>query len=139
MTRRVKIQTFLPYADFDKSVGCLDMRRLGKQRVEAMQIINSLTKNSGWIHHPAVLMWHGYIDALRLYMNKCIQEWVRRGYNNTMQLADVPIKIKMPLWFGNENFHASHRSNLLRKDAKWYGQFGWCETDDLPYVWPTTQ
>jgi hypothetical protein len=32
--------------------------------------------------------------------------------------------------------HDSHRSNLLRKDPQWYGQFGWTVPDDLPYVWP---
>lgn len=42
----------------------------------------------------------------------------------------------MPPWFGREDFHASHRSNLLRKHPDWYRQFGWYEPDDLPYVWP---
>jgi hypothetical protein len=42
----------------------------------------------------------------------------------------------MPPWWGDPAFHASHRSNLLRKDPVWYGQFGWAEPPDLPYVWP---
>jgi len=42
----------------------------------------------------------------------------------------------LPLWLGNEELHASHRSNLLRKAPLWYGQFGWTEPDDLPYIWP---
>ena len=42
-----------------------------------------------------------------------------------------------PKWLGNKKFHASHRSNLLRKDREWYSQFGWTEPDDLPYIWPT--
>jgi hypothetical protein len=25
---------------------------------------------------------------------------------------------------------------LLRKAPEWYGQFGWRESADLPYVWP---
>jgi len=130
------MQTFLPYANFGKSVQCLDYKRLGKQRVEAMQIINTLVHGSRWANHPAVLMWWGYENALRLYMNKCIHEWIRRGYNNTMQIAEVTEPVEMPPWFGNEKFHASHRSNLLRKNHEWYGQFGWSETDQLPYVWP---
>lgn len=32
--------------------------------------------------------------------------------------------------------HASHRSNLLRKEPEYYTQFGWTEPPDLPYVWP---
>jgi hypothetical protein len=41
-----------------------------------------------------------------------------------------------PPWLGDERLHASHRSNLLRKDPEHYGQFEWTEPDDLPYWWP---
>jgi hypothetical protein len=37
------MQTFLPYNDFVKSARVLDYKRLGKQRVEGMQIINAIT------------------------------------------------------------------------------------------------
>ena len=37
------MQTFLPYSDFEQSLSCLDNKRLGKQRVESMQILNILT------------------------------------------------------------------------------------------------
>jgi hypothetical protein len=138
------MQTFLPYDDFDKSLKCLDYRRLGKQRVEAFQIINVLegkakkNKNGkvAWENHPAVLMWKGYKKALELYYNTTILEWERRGYKNNMQLI-VTENIVLPPWFGNELFHASHRSNLLRKDPVYYSQFGWKESPDLEYVWPT--
>lgn len=133
------MQTFLPYPDFRQTVKCLDYRRLGKQRVEAFQILKILNgETNRWQNHPAVLMWEGYEDALGSYMNHCILEWIiGRGYKNTMQYAVMPTtKIKMPDWFGDENFHASHRSNLLRKKPEHYSQFGWIEEDNLPYVWP---
>jgi len=38
------MQCFLPYSDFDESAKCLDYRRLGKQRVECLQILNVLEK-----------------------------------------------------------------------------------------------
>lgn len=38
------MNTFLPYADFQKSAQCLDNKRLGKQRVEAWQIYLTLKK-----------------------------------------------------------------------------------------------
>jgi len=41
-----------------------------------------------------------------------------------------------PVWLYDEEFHASHRSNLLRKDPEYYGRFGWQELPDLPYLWP---
>lgn len=135
------MQTFLPYPDFEKSVQCLDYRRLGKQRVEAMQLLNILTGNGGkvgWRNHPACKMWEGRHEALALYMNYCITEWMGRGYKNTMLLWTdwTEPTIVMPRWFGNADFHASHRSNLLRKNKEYYGQFGWTEPDNLEYVWP---
>lgn len=136
------MQTFLPYSSFTDSVACLDMKRLGKQRVEALQLINALTiPDYGWRNHPACVMWENHIEALALYHNICIEEWVSRGYNNTMVRYAIPDEafITMPSWLGNEEFHASHRSNLLRKDPVWYGQFGWDEPNNLPYIWPTTQ
>ncbi|MDQ1681515.1 MAG: hypothetical protein QOH99_56, partial [Frankiaceae bacterium] len=35
------MQTFLPYADFGASARVLDDRRLGKQRVETLQILRA--------------------------------------------------------------------------------------------------
>ena len=135
------MQTFLPYPDFLASARCLDYRRLGKQRVEAFQILRTLRGEGrmGWKNHPAVKMWRGHEEALAAYMNAMIWEWKRRGYRNTMQTAHVgsPLpSLIMPLWLGDQRVHASHRSNLLRKDPAHYGQFGWTEPADLPYVWP---
>ena len=36
------MQTFLPYENFDDSMQSLDNLRLGKQRVEALQIIKAI-------------------------------------------------------------------------------------------------
>jgi hypothetical protein len=132
------MQTFLPYPDFQRSVEVLDYRRLGKQRVEAKQILNALAgKSRGWTNHTATRMWRGFEPALAAYMDACIDEWVKRGYNNTMQtIRPALVSIVLPPWFGDEAFHASHRSNLLRKKPEYYGQFGWVEGPDLPYVWP---
>jgi hypothetical protein len=132
------MQTFLPYPDFQQSVQSLDYRRLGKQRVEAKQILNALAGASkGWTNHPATNMWRGYESALRLYHNICIREWIARGYNNNMPLMNVQSrKLKMPPWLGDPAFHASHRSNLLRKDSQFYAQWGWSEPPNLPYIWP---
>lgn len=139
------IQTFLPYPSFRESLACLDYRRLGKQRVEAYQLIGTIlgwpTKSGkprkGWTNHPAAVMWRQYIEALKFYYNLSIEEWVQRGYNNTMQpIAYNTIELEFPHWIDDEAFHASHRSNLLRKDPDYYGQFGWTEPQTLEYVWP---
>ena len=134
------MQTFIPYEDIEQSAKVLDYRRLGKQRSECKQILNALYKGGGWKNHPAVKMWSGYENALTLYMNTVIIEWIRRGYKNNMLLCEVNENdVVYPLWLGDNRFHASHRSNLLRKDPKYYGQFGWNEPDNLPYFWPTKE
>lgn len=132
------MQTFLPYPDFQQSAKCLDYRRLGKQRVEAKQILNVLDgKTDAWKNHPAVKMWQGYRPALAYYHNIIINEWISRGYKNNMPTEDINI-IQFPPWLGGP-IHASHRSNLLRKDPVYYGQFGWTELDNMEYVWPSVQ
>lgn len=132
------MQTFLPYPSFRASAEVLDYRRLGKQRVEARQILRALEQGGGWAHHPAVAMWRGYEGALRLYHDCVIWEWVLRGYRNTMPYLWRYERDwgPWPPWHGDAAFHASHRSNLLRKAPGHYGLLGWAEGPDLPYVWP---
>ncbi len=134
------MQTFLPCASFEETARILDYRRLGKQRVEGLQILNIITKPDyvgSWMHHPAVKMWRGYDMALKLYVNTMIAEWIRRGYRNTMQYYDIHTdELLYPWWLGDPRFHDSHKSNLLRKYPEYYRQFGWDVPDDLPYVWP---
>jgi hypothetical protein len=133
------MQTFLPYKDFAHSVYVLDYRRLGKQRVEAMQILQALEPNSPsrWKNHPAVRMWRGHEAALRLYHDLTILEWTERGYNNNMKLrANLDDHFTFnPPWLTDE-FCRAHQSNLLRKDPVFYGKYGWDVPHDLPYIWP---
>lgn len=145
------MQTFLPYPDFRESAKALDYRRLGKQRVECKQLLAALgrevtpegsligrPKAHSWSNHPATKMWRGYELALAEYQADMIREWLTRGYQNTMSRVLIPdeVNLEYPPWLGGEAFHASHRSNLLRKNPAHYGQFGWTESPDLEYVWP---
>jgi len=132
------MQTFLPYADFEKSAKCLDYRRLGKQRVEAMQIYKIVSGKrtiGGWINHPAVNMWRGFSNLLAYYYNDILDEWIKRGYKNNMEYIMCPPSITEPLWMGDKDFHDSHKSNLLRKDPDFYGQYMWNVPNNLDYVW----
>jgi hypothetical protein len=133
------VQTFLPYADFVESVKVLDYRRLGKQRVETFQVLNILldrTPTKGWRNHPVTKMWTGYEEALKLYQNYTILEWIDRGYKNTMKFENIDhSSIVYPIWFGEDAFHRSHRSNLLRKDYEYYSQY-FDEPSDIDYHWP---
>lgn len=136
------MQTFLPHPSFAASAACLDYRRLGKQRVECKQIYTALVDPSyGWQSHPAVQMWRGHETALASYGFAICWAWVKRGYRDTLlpwfeeRLPNT--RLVTPAWVGDKAFHASHRSNLLRKDPEWYGQFQWSEPTTLEYVWPT--
>lgn len=132
------MQTFLPYPSFEESARCLDNKRLGKQRVESLTILKTLRGEiSGWKYHPAVKMWRGYEEALKEYGRIICIRWVVRGFNDSLFSNFEWTKgIIYPPWLGDERLHSSHRSNLLRKDFKWYSQFGWKEDATLVYWWP---
>ena len=137
------MQTFLPYKDFKQSFRVLDWRRLGKQRVEAYQVLNILlnrtdSPNGGWRNHPITRMWDGYEPALQQYFNLCVEEWIDRGYNNNMLMEDITEPIIYPHWLGNKSFHSSHRANLLRKDYEFYSIYKWNEDSGNPYTWYDT-
>ena len=136
------MQTFLPYESFKESAKVLDYRRLGKQRVEGMQIINAIENPNpqGWKNHPIVIMWTPYVTSLKHYTNVMISDWIRQGYNNNMELYEVDELIDdgmvhFPHCVGKEELHSSHRANLLRKDCEFYSQYGWKESPESPYVW----
>jgi hypothetical protein len=138
------MQTFLTDAStdaltlFNRTARELDWQRLGKQRVEALQILNTLQgKSNGWANHPAVRMWRGYEFELECYMDAMIREWQRRGYKNNMLLRRGiwVTGVRKPEWL-TEELARSHRSNLLRKLPTFYRALWPNEPDDLAYVWP---
>jgi hypothetical protein len=149
------MQTFLPYPEFAASARVLDRQRLGKQRVEALQILNALTvPGHGWQHHPAVLMWRGHEEALVRYGIEMCDVWRDLGFRDTCagKLADAARERlgiqhvrtqpelaaagELPEWLGDEDLHRSHRASLLRKDPEHYGPRFEDQPDDPDYVWP---
>ena len=145
------MQTFLPYPSFARSAAVLDRRRLGKQRVEALQILRALTRpDYGWQHHPAVLMWRDHEEALVAYGTAVCEEWCRRGSPDTcleQMRREVRLGVPrtqrelrlagaLPPWLGRRAFHRSHQSALVRKQPEWYRPRFPNVPDDLAYVWP---
>jgi hypothetical protein len=145
------MQTFVPFADFRECARVLDDRRLGKQRVEALQIARALCRpDYGWRHHPAVRMWRGFPEGLACYSTEIVEEWMRRDHPDTclpqiteeFGLTQVRTQEELaaagllPPWIGDDAVHRSHRSALLRKDPHHYGPLLPDEPLDLPYVWP---
>jgi len=149
------MQTFLPVADFTETARLLDNPRLGKQRVECLQVLRALElPDYGWANHPAVLMWRGRTPALVAYGLAIARVWQERGFADSTEnqigefapevvnlpQEDLAASGLLPSWLGDEELHRSHRSNLIAKDPAFYRsrfaeRFG-PEPDDLPYVWP---
>ena len=137
------MQTFLPYPEFGESMAVLDNVRLGNQVYrEGLTLLGG-----GWPNHPASKMWKGYECSLSHYCLRGVQEMANRDYWKPevvvrwhvyfQEQIDAHPDNGDPPWLGDDKIHASHRSNLLRKDPVHYGQYGWTESDDMPYVWPT--
>lgn len=138
------MQTFLPFEDFAETAEVLDLRRLGKQRVETMQIMSALLEGRGWTHHPATLMWAGAERALMKYQEAICDRWMSLGYKDTcldksrdMYVENqVPRRVVYPEWLGLEELHLGYQSNLVRKDPEFYGPRFPYIPDDMPYFWP---
>lgn len=189
------VNTFLVHSDYRKSAHQLDSRRLGKQRVEAYQIL-SLIQNirllsqasgilpstsdfqqfvrqikkwytnlgilyllkddkmieyhgdkktkmgpderlikMGFCNHPAVEMWYGYEDALMEYIDAHIEEWIDRGYKNTMKIYGVKAKIH-PKWCDWRELHENHKGALLKKELDRLEKPWYQNKDDFVQVEP---
>lgn len=232
-TENTMVNTFLVVSDFRESAKYLDRQRLGKQRVEAYQILNNLIKlrdlgeyfgipppehhmtreerenwvrsitsnlddrvcvirdgkvqvldetsrkpwpgsskiqegdkifeqlgkkrriwypsyepkegdikiTKGFMHHPALTMWVGHEESLKDYINAHIDEWVERGYNNTMEKYEVQNPIR-PRWCDDEEIHKNHRASLFlkelsRHEPEWYVNLDlfWDSPVFVDYIW----
>lgn len=150
------MQVFLPFPSFQQSVACLDKKRLGNQIWRECKTLIS----GGWPNHPVAKMWADYKPALVCYMYNGVQQlhdrnWIEDNryvslreevllliinkYNYAFDLTSATLKPEYnPPFIGNEEFHRSHRLNLLWKDSEWYRNYF---TDPVPtckpdYIWP---
>lgn len=138
------MQTFLPLPGLCESAEALrlDYRRLGKQRVEVLQLLKAIKGESpkGWVNHPATKMWRQYPDALCDYGMAVCYVWKSLGYRDTCyeKIAayhSMASTVELPWWLGWPEFHEAHRSNLVRKNEDFRAL--WPDVrDDLPYIWP---
>ena len=146
------MQTFLPYNNFYKSAKVLDRLRLGKQRVEVLQLLNSIKASKenkpyrGWKNHPCRNMWylkdkHDYSNALVVYGLAVCKAWKERGYKDTCYEKisahyDHSTDTVTPPFMGVNKFHESHRSMLTQKASDWYRKLWPSTPDNLEYYWP---
>jgi len=123
------MQTFLPYSNFSKCAKVLDRQRLCKQRVEVLQILKALNKETkGWQNHPITKMWKGYEECLIKYGLAICKEWINRGYKDTCynKILKYSNKTRIyiePNFIGNEDFHNDYKKILLEKKYSHYSQY----------------
>lgn len=148
------MQTFTPYSDFEASARVLDAKRLGKQRVEVIQIVRALTvPGYAWTSHPAVLMWKGYEEALGRYGLTMCDVWLELGFGDTCagtivedlravgisgirSYAELAEAGALPPWLFQPELLRSHQSALVRKDPERYRAIFPDVPDDIEYFWP---
>lgn len=145
------MQTFLPYPSFLASAEALDRQRLGKQRVETLQILRALElPDYGWQSHPVVRMWRGRTPALVRYGLDCVRVWTGRGHGDStadqiaefapwvrrLTQADLRRDALLPSWLGDERVHRSHRSQLIAKAPEIYRPLFPDTPEGLDYFWP---
>lgn len=135
------MQTFMTHDNYADTAKVLDDKRLGKQRVEAFQILKALrgdyNDTGAWVNHPATVMWREHQGALCNYGIAMCLEWSQRGFEDSLlfQFLDNNTgKHNNPWWVNNELLHMTHQSNLIRKFPEYYG--GWRVPNNIPYIWP---
>lgn len=144
------VNIFFIYPDIQATAKTLDRERLGKQRVEAKQIIDVLERydqgvdisKMGWANHPALKSWMGFTNPLKVYFNVIVREWIHRGYVNNMPLYAVDESLykivpchfdghklifeqafdqySFPFWVSFPPFYLSHQASLCRKNPSYY-------------------
>jgi len=132
------MQVFCPYPDIHKSVRSLDPSRLGNQIYrECLTLIKG-----GWPNHPASKIWANHKKALALYSLAGLAELKNRGRDyphhvlTFQSYLDSCPDTGFPAIWGREDFHLSHRSNLIKKRPEWYVPiFGADIEANLEYVW----
>lgn len=138
------MQSFSPLYTFEDCAKVLDNKRCFKNALEAYQVlrvIRGLTPGKAWRNHPVTKMWASNANCYVEYALNFVLEWYGRGYKTTLEDKIKSLYVAgetnaKPDWWGREDIHLSHRSNLLRKDKEFYGKLWPNDPDNLPYIWP---
>jgi len=136
------VHTFLTHyakdaeIEFRRTASSLDWQHLGKQRVDAYQTLRAIMgHNKDYVNHPCTKMWRGNYVLLELYHDVMVDEWIYRGYRNTMRKRYGSWKQwpAAPEWFTPE-LVLSHQSYLIRKKPEHYLQLWPNVPNDMPYL-----
>jgi len=152
------MNVLVPHTEFYTSVACLSNAHLRQQIVDCERILAVLRGGHGlpgdWSSDPTVYMWSESQSALAVYHVMACAEWRARGgefratayhpetfrrqpgWWRRQDLAEDGRDASLPVWWGLEDVHFSHRRALMSRDPGHYRQFGWRVVPSLDYVYP---
>lgn len=159
------MQIFVPFADVERSLRCLDRKRLFCQLREALQCLETIKALQrhhadpsnhafpSYGNHPAVRSWKQSVRYLTWYACTCsviirstlftkegipyrTQHWDERLRNEHGGWIEVEPVEDRPAWWGRECIHASHRGMLYNKDPSAYPEFAKEGAAHQTYAWP---
>lgn len=126
------MNTFLPFPSYADSAAALDRLRLGKQRLEVLQMLMAMLVPSreGWRNHPCTKLWRGYSNSLVHYGVCVCEEWRKRGYVDNLlpQIRAYEVRVRgftleespRPRWTDDVRVHIMYRRRLITKDLRYY-------------------
>ena len=78
----------------------------------------------------------GHLNTAATITRMYFDDYFSVDFTQVDYLRDIDnISSCLPCWVNHPESISGFRSNLLRKDPKHYGKFGWTETTDLEYFW----
>lgn len=104
---------------------------------------------TAWWNDRCLQMWIGRHLLLRQYLTMACDLWTSLGYKDTIrdrigelefcEMEALPITSDgLVRLTGEDEFHNSHKSNLLRKDPVFYGRRNWQVEPNMRYRWNPT-
>jgi hypothetical protein len=129
------------------TAAALDTARLGKQRTEALQILQHLLDDGPMVGNPhAYNMWVGWEGHLAFYGMCMAHEWMMRGYddNTSYRFKEIiddgdGLHLVFPPWMEDLWMLRSHRSRLVEKLPSHYGALFPNTPANMPYLWPVNE
>jgi hypothetical protein len=156
------MRTYLPYSDFRKCAECFSLKRLTKQRHDALEVLYLLSgrrspnRGSRFMYNsPAVKVWRfcpmvlvhyglvlcdeyekrtGKVDPVRDRLARQAN-WFRRNYGWAALITEPPKFLE------SEAMQKSHRAILARQEPEHYAKFGFtCDpNDEKVFYWPVEE
>src|SRR5690242_15946828 len=84
-------------------------------------------------------MWQPWSEALKLYYNCFLEEWMARGFVNNLPLEDINEEALteqgVPPFLSNKHFVDRHRANLMTKHPDFYEARVRCAVCACVCVW----